>query len=48
MTLAVAKALIESERKYENLNVLAINNMVEVGRKYQQCVDLNTDTITKE
>lgn len=37
MTLAVAKALIESERKYENLNVLAINNMVEVGRKYQQC-----------
>lgn len=37
MTLAVAKALVEANRKYDDINNIAINNMVDVGRKYQQC-----------
>lgn len=37
MTLAVSKALIESNNNYDNLSTIAVNNMVEIGRKYQQC-----------
>ena len=37
MTLAIAKTLTETNGKYKDLNSIAINNMVEVGRKYQQC-----------
>ncbi len=37
MTLAISKVLIEANGNYNNLSNIAIDNMVEVGRKYQQC-----------
>lgn len=37
MTLAVAKAFNEADNSYAGFSDLAIKNMVEVGRKYQQC-----------
>lgn len=37
MTLAIAKAITEANGIYDNLDKVAIANMVEVGRKYQQC-----------
>ena len=37
MTLAVAKSLLECNGNYNNLSEIAINNMVEIGRKYPDC-----------
>lgn len=37
MTLAVAKALLLCNGDYSNLDSLARNTMVEIGRKYRQC-----------
>ena len=37
MTLAVCKTLVEADGNYASLSSLAVNNMVEIGRKYSNC-----------
>lgn len=37
MTLAVCKTLVEADCNYASLSSLAVDNMVEIGRKYSNC-----------
>lgn len=37
MSLGVSNALIEANGNYNDMNNIAIKNMVQIGRKYQEC-----------
>lgn len=37
MTIAIAKALLDCNENYEDLSIIAIENMVYIGRKYPYC-----------
>lgn len=37
MTIAIAKALLDCNENYEDLSIIAIENMVCIGRKYPYC-----------